>query len=212
MNSFRHTIAVRLLAAVVVLPLAHVALGQDPADAKSRIQDEELTRRLKEAALGKQAESTLARVIRLMTVSRDQLGDRFDPGESTQEVQKEIIQALDQAMKHARAGLSRQPSSAPAGESDPREKGKRDQNQQEKAGDRQPKPKPSGDSENAGAAKGAVRSGRIGSDIRETAREWGNLPPRDRDEVVQGFTEEILMKYRRMIEKYYRALAEQADQ
>jgi len=212
MNAVRNNITFALLALAPALVIAGQLSAQVPPDAKTEIQDQDLTRRLKDAALEKQAESTLARALRLMNLSRDQLGNQFDPGPTTQEVQKQIINALDEAMKHARAGLSGRPTSAPSTPGDRRQKGKRAQNQQKTADAEQPKPKAAGDPQNAKAGKGSAHTGTIGGDLRETGRQWGNLPPRDREEVVQGLTEEILLKYRRLIEKYYRALAEQADQ
>ncbi|MCP4247470.1 MAG: hypothetical protein GY778_10520, partial [bacterium] len=44
--------------------------------------------------------------------------------------------------------------------------------------------------------------------FREFRRGWGNLPARDRDEVLQGIDEDVLEKYRHLIERYFRTLAE----
>ena len=48
--------------------------------------------------------------------------------------------------------------------------------------------------------------------LKEFRRGWGNLPQRDRDEVLQGIDEDSLEKYRRQIESYFRALAEDQEE
>ena len=52
-----------------------------------------------------------------------------------------------------------------------------------------------------------IGPGRAARQLRELRRGWGRLPARDRDEVVQGFDQDFLTKYRQWIERYYRALA-----
>ena len=38
---------------------------------------------------------------------------------------------------------------------------------------------------------------------------WGNLPERDRQQMVQSFSDEFLPKYELEIEQYYRRLSEE---
>jgi len=45
----------------------------------------------------------------------------------------------------------------------------------------------------------------------DVRRGWGALPDRQRDEVIQGFSEQFLESYRIWIERYYRALQESHD-
>ncbi len=41
------------------------------------------------------------------------------------------------------------------------------------------------------------------------AGQWGNLPPREREEAEQYLREKFPTRYRELIEKYYRAIAEE---
>ena len=43
--------------------------------------------------------------------------------------------------------------------------------------------------------------------INETAKEWGSLSPRLRESVIEGATEDIAEKYRKLVEDYYRGVA-----
>jgi len=188
--------------------------GREGPAGKKRVDDKELTRRLKEAAAGKAAEHVLAKTLRFMRMSRDMLRDQFDPGETTQAIQKEIVLSLDETIEQARRNMSSGSSSATTRPSDRRPKGRRGNSKKQAKDGASAKPKPGeggNPQKNTRAAGKAARAGKLGGDLRETGREWGNLPPRDRQEVVQGLGEDVLLKYREIIEKYYRALAEQAN-
>ena len=54
---------------------------------------------------------------------------------------------------------------------------------------------------------GKVEVGLRGA-LREARRQWGHLPPRDRDEILQAADEDIHDKYREQIERYYELLAD----
>ena len=45
--------------------------------------------------------------------------------------------------------------------------------------------------------------------IQGSGREWGNLPPRVRDELQQGLSEPFSSIYERLTEQYYQRLAEE---
>jgi hypothetical protein len=144
-----------------------------------------------------------------MTQSRDGLRDRFDAGEKTQTIQKKILDDLDEAIQFARNQMRKNQQKQGASQSSDARRASPPKN----AGDSQnPQPanKPSSKgAEDETATQGHAQSGQLGGALRESGREWGHLPPRAREEVVQGFSEDVLLKYKAQIEKYYRALAEQ---
>ena len=59
----------------------------------------------------------------------------------------------------------------------------------------------------ATAGEAAVVFADFRSAAGEATRGWGFLPERDRDEIIQGFEETFMSKYREQIERYYRLLA-----
>ena len=67
-------------------------------------------------------------------------------------------------------------------------------------------------------SKAPAKSNRAQDDTRgsEQFREWrsgwGHLPQRDRDEIIQGVGERSLDKFRRWIERYYKALSDADEQ
>jgi hypothetical protein len=167
---------------------------------------EKLTRRATDAS----EEDIMAELIRLMSEASRRLDVEFDAGDETQAVQATILRRLDDAIQQAAAQRKLQQSSS-----------------RQPSGDRRtapdqptdPQAKPGADPADAAAgdpartteapAGGAASTERTtGGDLRETRSAWGNLPPRERDEVIQGSREQFLDRYRHMIERYFRALQE----
>ncbi len=154
------------------------------------------------------ANQAVARTLALMDQSRQQLSVRLDPGPETQLVQQQVVAALDDliaaAMSSAQGttGASDQPQSG-----DRREQQESGQSENTADG----ASRPSGD---APARPGSVSSESTGlttpsGEFRESHRGWGHLPARERDEIIQGVREAVLDKYRKQINEYYRALAEE---
>jgi hypothetical protein len=48
--------------------------------------------------------------------------------------------------------------------------------------------------------------------IAETSSEWGKISPRLRDAVIEGSTEQIIEKYRRYVDDYYRGISQQGTE
>ena len=186
--------------------------GEAVEVAEQTAEDEELARRLQAEAAGREAETALTRMLRYMKASRDALRDRFDPGEQTQAIQKKILEDLEEAIRLARSQMrksSKDQSSSPS--RDARRAGKPQKagsSSQDPQAGQQTNPQGAADEE---ATQGQAQTGKVGGELREAGREWGHLPQRAREEVVQGFSEDVLLKYKTQIEKYYRALAEQNE-
>jgi len=181
-----------------------------PADGESRrSEDRDLAERLIRQATGQQPQGIMAEITDLMSRSADRLAREFDPGSETCTVQERIVARLDEAIAAARRNRTRagaQPR--PAGDKRQSAAGQPEESKQQ-AGSAV------GDDPQPGTAKGkpaeADRAGPTGrlSDFR---RGWGNLPARDREEVLQGIEEDVLERYRELIESYFRTLAEEEDQ
>ena len=170
-----------------------------------------LGERLIRQAHGDADEDVMDTILRLMSSAAQRLEIELDAGEETQAVQRQIMDQLDTAIKIA--GVRRRVRSR---DQEPARGDKRRRHQD----DIEPQQKQA-DSKEAGqrGSSSAKRSGaasrpegdRSGGRLYESRRTWGQLPRRQREEVIQGITEEYLQRFRAWIERYYQALQESGD-
>lgn len=140
-----------------------------------------------------------------------------DAGLTTQRVMESILDKLDQVIAQAEQQSqqsSQQSSSQQQGQASNQDS-QAQQVAQQNAGQQ---PGPPGE-----AQPGATADPRDGGPTRGTPiqqeldhrpmealrREWGNLPPRLRDELREGLDERFSPVYQRLTEEYYRRLAEE---
>jgi hypothetical protein len=198
----------RFAAALGLCLFALRAAAQNPDTQPAPPEDrgaEDLARRLIEGESSGDDGDVMGQLLRLMDDAQNRLHREFDPGEPTQTVQRRIIERLDDAIKLAL--MNRSTSATP-----PQDAGDmREMPPTEKDKQSQPDPSASGDESKRPAAQDAAGGEdlkrRMGQ-LRELRRGWGNLPQRDREEIMQGLEEASLDRYRDLIERYYRALAE----
>ncbi|NOT02773.1 MAG: hypothetical protein HOP29_19390 [Phycisphaerales bacterium] len=145
----------------------------------------------------------ITRIIDEMKRVENDLKQSFDAGAETQSRQQRIIDELNAAIAAAarRGGMR---SGGNADSFDPRRRNPGS------TGDQTGQP--------AGGAKppdGSTARGTTDPDDSQPppaaamSRGWGHLPPRERDEVIQGAREPSLEKFREWIERYYRSLADE---
>ena len=60
---------------------------------------------------------------------------------------------------------------------------------------------------NSSAPGEAGRQEDLSTQIKETASEWGKISPRARNAVIDGADEQVIEKYRRYVEDYYKGVA-----
>ena len=154
-------------------------------------------------------EDVMAQILRLMHESARKLSLDFDPGAQTQGMQVTIVERLDEAIKVAAAQQQRTRGAGQAA-GDKRhlpEEGETGKGREAEGED--------GEGAAATDGSGSTAAGvvtetpeRRGGPLSERRRAWGNLPPREREEVIQGSSEGFLERYRQQIERYYRALQE----
>ncbi len=234
MNNRSHRTVACLLVAVLGITAQVTALFQDTQDAdekqdpppslddllgletdKSEAQADEAARAESERELQRrldEKEITDAFLIALdkMATSAKRLGELFDTGLATQRVQQDILAKLDQLIDKARqmqslgqASASRSTSSPSSRSQSPGQRKNQANNsrrrdgtpQDSQAGD--PPPRQEGD---------------IHTILQEGGVEWGNLPERLRQELLQGRNDEFSSMYRRLTEEYYKRLAEEGSQ
>lgn len=187
--------------------------ASDPADSREEPDsyEEDLGEKLLRKAVTGAEEDIMAQILRLMHESSRKLTLEFDPGARTQGMQAKIVERLDEAIKLA-AAQQHQARGEGQSTGDKRrlpEDGETGETEQDEGEGRE------GD---ATAGSGSTGAGvvtenpeRRGGPLSERRRAWGNLPPRDREEVIQGKGEGFLERYRQQIERYYRALQEADD-
>jgi hypothetical protein len=183
--------------------------AEQPDDEPTDLVDALLRR-----AGGQGGKPVMTRVIENMTRSRRQLREKYDPGKVTQRIQAQIIKDLEEAIELAQqASSSSSSSSSSQGQS--KQKGRRQgqrPGQQQQPGGGQPQTNRGNQAaRDEVGSHGRVQDGARGNDIEEGRKEWGNLPQRDRDEVVQGQDERGLSRWKAMIERYYTALQVQSE-
>jgi len=188
--------------ATIVLCATQLAAADPPVPTSQPADD--LARRLLRGSSTQT--DALTRMLAAMQDAQTALHDRHNAGDQTQQSQRAALSALDELIETARRA-----------ENDANRAGGRTQ-ERRRPGTVQPQPpRPTGarkpDDSRIAASQPAPggksdRAGVSGA-IGELPRRWGNLPARDRAELMQGLDEPMPLKYRTHIERYYRSLAEE---
>jgi hypothetical protein len=141
----------------------------------------------------------------MRTVS-NRLGRHRDSGLATQRLQKIILDRIDQMIKDARqsSSSSKSDGSASSNKQQSGSQGNAQQGQNQKPGQKGQAGNPA-----SASAAGLVQDHELGQPIRQHRVEWGSLPPRLRDELLEGSAERFSPVYRALTEQYYKRLAEQ---
>lgn len=137
-------------------------------------------------------QNDLGDIERDMRRSADRL-DTYHSGEKTQKVQADIVSKLDKLIKEQ--------------EDQANAKNKKGQDDQQANGKQIPGQgnpnQPAPDSHvMGGSGQGKVDEKKL----REVAQNWGTLPPAERAKITQEITRDLPVKYRPMIEEYFKAL------
>ncbi len=195
-----------ILAAVLVCsfaPAPFITLGQEGGS------DDESKRRLIRKTKGQDDGDVMSRIIDHMAQAGERLADAFDPGDATQQIQKQALRDLDLAIKQAKQNMRASRSAS----SQNREKRSEGQTSDDAEGNAEgndaegQSDSSSGDEGSAGLG-GGIEVGKDGGTMSERRRHWGHLPPRDRDAMIQTVDDEFHEKYRRQIERYYETFAD----
>jgi len=188
------------------------APGGEDGDGAARGEDEDWQQRLRRelgAAAEKESDNPLLEIARKMRDAQGRL-DRQDAGSTTQIVQKEIVEDLDKLIDEARKAAkqcaggqcraqgvaARQPVGQPPAGGEP-EGG---QSSDPRAGESSPRPRTASDRPRE------VDLEQVRAIIKEL---WGELPEREREQMLESPPEEFLPKYELLIEEYFRRLSEE---
>lgn len=177
----------------------------DPTAAKA-VDDADLTKKLTgETPATEGPAQKLDEVVQRMDESAQRLKGQ-DPGAITQETQRRIVANLDTLIE-----LVKQQQQSQSQQQQQQRNQQAQQRQQNQPGN-QPGSQNSGGNTAARQSQlpggGTDTSASNGQDIRELGKEWGNLPDRDRDLIINGVKEDPLPAYRQAVQQYYKALAD----
>lgn len=203
------TLFIRSVAAVLCLASLGATAPENPQTLEIDKKPDDLAAKLiRETVEQSTSEDPMVAMIRDMSEVAEKLQVDFDPGEYTQTKQRQVSARLDEAIKAAAARRRAQSKPDPKQSAD-----KRTMPGQKKA---QPQPsekkQPSEGQAKSAAEKSAAQAESDKQDAKpdlpNMRRAWGNLPQRDREEVLQGAEEESLERFRPWIDQYFRALQE----
>jgi len=158
---------------------------------------------------GRQRIVSPAAIVEQMLQSARRLGE-VDSGPETQRLQQRILEDLEAILREVgkassdTASSSRKPAGKPETEAKPQAAEGEQKSASAKPG---PQPEPG---QAGGSAKGpGGQSGSLADRPSLLRRAWGDLPPRQREELLQFQPpEEFLPEYEAEIEAYFRRLAE----
>lgn len=184
------------------LPKSNAPLKPKPAKPESKAEAEKkLLQDLQGGEdIGAPPENPLARIGELMRASQEKIAGR-DTSAQTQTTQKEILadlaKLIEQTKKQCNAGGS--------GNGKP---GSGKSSAQAGAGTGQARPGPA--SEATDRVGKSERENAEAADVKDMLRRiWGHLPEKMRDQMQAQLSEQFLPKYEKLIEEYYKRLAEE---
>jgi hypothetical protein len=166
----------------------------------------ELQRRLNAEDLG----DAFTQAIEKMTISADLLEQRFDTGLGTQRAQEDVLAKLDQLVDIARSMQSSSSSSSNSS-------GQRQPSPQQQPGRNQSQANQAAGDQRTNASNSqegdppARRDGEVNAVFEESRTEWGSLPQRVRDMLLQGRREKFSSLYEQLTREYYQRLAEEGS-
>ena len=212
MNTFLTWVLLTACLSVPASEAPTAVAAQEPPPSKAKSEPGDLSGRLIRKAVTETDEDLMEVILRLMADSAKKMEIDFDPGEATRTVQKSIQEKIDEAIKVA-ASKQRMKRQSPSAQSDRRRMptAKKDPPKRQppkQGGSRSASSTSSTESDSQGGAADAASDR---TDLRDPRRGWGNLPQRQREEMIQGAGEQCLERYRAWVERYYRALQEKSD-
>lgn len=177
--------------------VADTAAAEDAAEAAADVLDPEESMRMFQG------------VVTDMEQASARLSESKDPGLKTQRIQEDIMKKLDQVIASAKKQQGGGGSSSSDAQQQQQQNQGSSQNQQQS---QQANASQSSNPNPGTPTRGSVTGVTPDEGVDAMKDRWGDLPPRLRDELIQGLNEWVSPVYREMTEAYYRRLAEQEEQ
>lgn len=190
--------------------------GSSAESAAEREQARRLERALDEASL----EDLVERAVEGMRSASERLEDARDPGIGTQRIQEDVVRTLARLLEEAerqsqsksKSSSSRQSGSRRNSSEDPSERNGQQSSQRDDRSARAASETQPGDNDGESTRdRPADQVTADGVELEESRIEWGQLPERVRELVLQGRRDRVSSIYERLTREYYRRLAEEAS-
>jgi len=188
--------------------------GASAEDAARREQEKRLEQSLNEASMS----DLVQRAVDGMKSASERLSDAKDAGLGTQRIQEDVVKTLDRLLAEAqrqqkKSSSSSKSSSKRSSKDDPSEQNGQQQKQQQQQRKRQQGSQPSSSSDSNDDSRNGTRDDAVAGtqELTESRIEWGRLPERVRELVLQGRRDRVSTIYERLTREYYRRLAEEAS-
>jgi len=146
-----------------------------------------------------------------MTVVADRLNGDRDAGLDTQRMQESILARLDKVLAAAKKQQNQGgKGGGKSGQNKPQQQqsGNR-QNAGKQGAQQQASSRQNGKQSAHGGTKGDVAGHESDPNNADPGDAWGHLPPRLRDELIQGRDDRFSATYKSLTQEYYRRLAEE---
>jgi hypothetical protein len=176
-----------------------------PEDAARLDQDEDLDRELEEASM----QDNFSIAIEKMEISANMLGSRHQSGLGTQRIQEDILQRLEYLMDQAKQQQQSMQSQSSQQSSSQNKPSQKDLSQPQDGQQQQAQNQQAPGEGESNVQTPPNQEGDINSNLEEEQREWGALPDRIREQLLQGRNEAFSRLYEKMTRSYYRLLAEE---
>ena len=187
--------------------------GASAEDAARREQEKRLEKSLNEASMS----DLVQRAMDGMKTATERLSDARDAGLGTQRAQEDVVKTLDRLLAEAqrqqkKSSSSSKSSSKRSSKDDPSEQNGQQQKQQQQRRKQQGS-QPSSSNESNDDSRNDDREDAVAEtqELTESRIEWGRLPERVRELVLQGRRDRVSTIYERLTREYYRRLAEEAS-
>jgi hypothetical protein len=166
------------------------------------------------ARLEEEARETVARVGKNMQASEDRLGRR-DPGDATQQIQRDIVKDLDSLIElnkqRQQQQQQQQQQSSASSSQQQRQQARMKRNQRnQQANQRQRQEEQQQDQQGNDPQRGGGRGGKGEKDtLADLYKDvWGHLPETMRLEMDQYARERFMPRYSELLKQYYTTIAE----
>ncbi|MBI1304420.1 MAG: hypothetical protein GC172_11640 [Phycisphaera sp.] len=194
------------------------ASGSSAESAAEREQERRLERALEEASL----EDLVDRAVDGMRSASERLEVARDPGVGTQRIQEDVVRTLarlleeaerqSQSKSRSKSSSSRQSGNRRSSNEDPSERNGQQSSQRDQSSAQQASQSQPGDGDGESTQdRPPDQATADGVELEESRIEWGQLPERVRELVLQGRRDRVSSIYERLTREYYRRLAEEAS-
>ncbi len=184
--------------------------GEGAAETAERQQQQELEQRLGEQRMADAFEGAIEQ----MQLSAELLDEKFDAGLGTQRVQEEILAGLDTLIDEAKKNQNQSAAQSMTQQQQQQQRNPGRQNQQQRDQQNQNPSEQERNQNPSDTTEGDPpprQEGDLNTMLDETRAEWGSLPARIREQLLQGRREKFSSLYDRMTREYYRRLAEDSS-